>query len=378
MEFHLPALPGTPTVTLAKWFKQAGERVSMYETLLAVYSDRFDWDIPAPAEGVLSEICIAPEASVSEGQVLAVIDAPATSTQATVSPPSVSAQMAQPPAPPRITPLAAAIAAEHALDLGALAGSGFGGQVTKDDVLAAIEERRSVAPAATLIATTDAVAEASSHAQHLPIAQSLNGQFIPRASLFIAVDLSNLTKQQEAQQALWRRREGFALDVQPFILLAVVNTLRDMVEFSAQFKETGIQLRKSINLTLVPADAQQVREQVIRNAENYNLVGMARSVHRAPSQAAEADSVDHCAGTFAICDRSASGALLCTDIIPKGHTAVLTLGAIGRRTVVVDDKLAIRPVVHLGLTYDQRLIDDFRADRFMGAVKQRIETTVFR
>ena len=145
MEFRLPALPGTPTVTLATWFKQAGEHVSMNETLLAVYSDRIDWDIPAPAEGVLSEI-IAPETSVSEGQVVAVIDAQATNAQAAVSPALVPAQLAQPPAAPRITPLAAAIASEHSLDLVALVGSGVGGQVTKGDVLAAIEGRALQAP----------------------------------------------------------------------------------------------------------------------------------------------------------------------------------------------------------------------------------------
>ena len=378
MEFRLPPLPGTPTVTLGKWFKQAGERVSLNETVLAVYSDSFDWDVPAPAEGVLSEICVAPETSVSEGQLLAVFDAPATNAQAAVSPASASAQMAQPPAAPRITPLAAAIAAEHALDLGALVGSGVGGQVTKDDVLAALEERSSAAPAATPIATTDPVAKAPSQAQHLPVAQSLNGQLIPQASIFIAVDLSNLSKQQQAHQALWRQREGFALDFQPFIFLAVVNSLRDMVELNAQFDEPGIRLRKSINLTLVRADTQQVRIRVIRNAERYNLTGMARTIHKALSQASEADMAGCGAGTFAICDRSAGGALLCTDIVPRGHTAVLTLGAIGRRSVVVDDRLAIRPVVHLGLTYDQRLIDDFSADRFLGALKQRIETAIFR
>ena len=378
MEFRLPALPDTPTVTLAKWFKQAGERVSTNETLLAVYSDRIDWDIPAPVGGVLSEICIAPETSVSEGQVLAVIDAPATKAQATVSPPSIPAQLAQPPAAPRITPLAAAIAAEHSLDLGALVGSGLGGQVVKADILAAIKEQRSIAPGETPIFTMDAVAEVSSDVRSLPIAQSLNRQLIPQASVFIAVDLSSLTKQHDAQQALWRQREGFALDFLPFILLAVVDTLRDMVELNAQFNEPGIRLRKSINLTLVPADAQQVRVQVIRNAESYNLVGMARSIHKALSQAAEADTVDCNAGTFAICDRRAGGALLCTGIVPNGHAALLTLGVVGRSSVVVDDNLAIRPVVHLGLTFDQRLIDNFSADRFMGAVKQRIETAFFR
>jgi pyruvate dehydrogenase E2 component (dihydrolipoyllysine-residue acetyltransferase) len=378
MEFLLPALPGTPTVTLAKWFKQAGERVSMNETLLAAYSDSIDWDIPAQSEGVLREIRIAPETSVSDGQVLGIIDAPATNAQATVSPPAVSAQLAQPPAAPRITPLAAAIAAEHSLDFGALVGSGVGGQVTKHDVLAAIEERRPVAPAATPISTMDPVAEVSSDVQHLSTTQSLNGQFSPQASIFIAVDVSNVSKQQEAQQALWQRREGFALDFLPFILLAVVNTLRDMVELNAQFNEPGIRLRKSINLTLVPADAQRVRARVIPNAESYNLVGMARRVHKALSQTSDVDNADGCAGTFAICDRSASGALLCSDIIPRGHTALLTLGTIRRRSVVVDDELAIRPVVYLGLTFDQRLIDDLTADRFVGAVKQRIETAVFR
>ena len=317
-EFVLPSLQHSLQVIIGRWLKKAGDQISAHEKLLEVHNAQFDWDIPAPADGTLSEIRAEAGAQVAVGDTLAVIEVqsaeskvqspkskdqsaeskdqsaeskvqiptPAVSTAgASTQPPNnpttklPNHPTAQPPNP-RISPLAARIAAAHQLDVSALHGSGVGRRVTKNDVLALLaDDKRRV----------------TSNTQ-LPIANYQS----PQTTLFIEIDVTNVLAQCEAQQAAWQKREGFALTPLPFIVQAVVAALQVAPTLNATISEDELVFKQHVHLGVAGV--------VSAHAEAYNLIGLARRLqHRAP------DATD--AATFTLDVREQ--AMLATGFIPE-------------------------------------------------------------
>ncbi len=365
MEFRLPTLPHTQTVTLARWRKQAGEPIVAHETLLEVYSADFDWDIPAPCDGTLQVIHAQAGAQVTTGDVLAVIAADTAKSTVDRADNAELAAHSEPPAainhqpaamahPARVagrpTPVAARILAAHNLDAAQAQGTGIGGRVTKADVLTLLNAEQRQAQSA----------------EHYPISTV---QY-PRSSLFIEIDMTRVLEHCDEHQAMWQRREGFALTPLPFIVLATVSALKALPIIRSIPAPDGVWLRS--------ACAVVVAGHLITHADNYNLLGLARrlqcpaSTSDMPHQAfvVQARGLWH--------DDESTTPLLYTTWLASAAAASLTVGACRKRVVVVNDALAIRSRMYVGLTFDARIIDEALAETFLSHLKESLERSAQR
>ena len=365
---HAAALRQEPAVTVGRWLKQPGEPIAAEEKLLEAYSNQFDWDIPSPMAGTLQEIRAAQGTLAHAGEVLAFI---AGASAEAAEPVGAASQSAQ-----RASPVALRIAAEHGVGMAQVRGTGAGGRVTKEDVLAFVLALS--APAATpALQAEDTLLELSASQRAMAGAFARQRQAVPHASAFATVDMTNITRRRDALQADWRRREGFALEFMPFIVLAAAAALRAVPVVNALFGPDGIALRRSLHIAPVSSSLQDDDTPVIYHAEAYSLVGMARRLREFTGRAQKPAAAQAAAATFSIVDHGALGGLLATGIVRPGQSAVLSVGAVQPRPVAVDDGLEIHPIAYFGLTYDQRMIDAGTAGRFLDGLKQLLETASF-
>jgi pyruvate dehydrogenase E2 component (dihydrolipoamide acetyltransferase) len=443
--------------TIVRWVKRVGDRVDRDEPLFEISTDKVDAEIPSPAAGVLTEIRAKEGETVPVNQVVAVIEesaaasqgvpstpaaqVPATAPQAgpasagpsptagygTAGPPARPALQptppstdrvapptpAAPPAPPalaaqappsdeelrrqRSSPLVRKIASEHGVDISRLQGTGLGGRVTKQDILAVVEGKSAGQPAATAaagavaggdaaprVATTAAVggkAEAGDEivpmslmrrriAEHMIASRRTSAHV---HSVF-EIDFSRVARLREAKKADYERA-GAKLTYLPFIVKAVVDGLRAVPVVNSSIVGDDVVYHRDINIGIAVALDWGLIVPVVKHADERNLLGLSRAMHdlanRARAKQLKPDEVQ--GGTFTITNPGVFGALFGMPIISQPQVAILGVGAVEKRPVVVDDAIAIRPMAYLSLGYDHRLIDGAVADQFMSIVKKQIE-----
>jgi pyruvate dehydrogenase E2 component (dihydrolipoamide acetyltransferase) len=291
----------------------------------------------------------------------------------------------------RSSPLVRRIAREHGVDISRIEGSGIGGRVTKSDILDHIEGRAPAAPAAQPPAPRPAAAAAPESpafkpgesvevvpmsvmrrriAEHMVLSKRTSAHV---HSVF-EMDFSRVARIREAKKAEYERL-GVKLTYLPFIIKAVCDGLRAMGVVNASIDGENIVYRKDINIGIAVALDWGLIVPVIRNADERNILGLSRAVvdlsTRARAKQLKPEEVQ--GGTFTITNPGVFGALFGMPVINQPQVAILGIGAIEKRPVVIDDAIAIRPMAYLSLGYDHRLIDGAVADQFMSVVKQRIE-----
>ena len=373
--------------TIVRWVKKVGDHVDRDEPLFEISTDKVDAEIPSPAAGVLTEIRAREGETVPVNHVVATIDpAPATPTQP--APPAVPVT---PPAEEEGTaedrrqkssPVVRKIAAEHGVDISRIEGSGAGGRVTKQDILEFIEHAPAAAPPAA-------------HAPGTPVPHAAGDEIVPmtvmrrriaehmiasrRASAHVhsvfEVDFSNVAKLREAKKAEYEAA-GAKLTYLPFVVQAVVAGLRAFPVLNASIDGDSIVYHKDINIGIAVALDWGLIVPVMKQADEKSLLGLARAMQdlagRARSKQLKPDEVQ--GGTFTITNPGVYGALFGMPVISQPQVAILDVGVIEKRAVVVDDAIAIRPMAYLSLGFDHRLIDGSVADQFLSVVKKQIET----
>ena len=418
--------------TIVRWIKKVGDRVERDEPLFEISTDKVDAEIPSPVAGVIAEIRAKEGETVPVNSVVAVIgvaavtsnegSAPrvapagqaAAASPATPQPPVVSAA----PAPraesvdevirQRSSPLVRKIAQEHNVDISKIAGTGIAGRVSKDDILGYLQKngapstppgaggadagRVSSAPAEGVgRVLSDA---ASSKPQPKGAQQNLAGTTAPmsvmrrkiaehmllsrRTSAHVhsvfEIDFARVAKIREAKKAEYERAGG-KLTYLSFILKAVVDALRAVPVVNASIDGDSVVYHKHINVGIAVALDWGLIVPVVRNADEKNLLGLSRAVSdlaaRARSKQLKPDEVG--GGTFTITNPGVFGALFGMPIINQPQVAILGVGNIEKRPVVIDDAIAIRPRAYLSLGYDHRIIDGAVADEFMSHIKSAIE-----
>jgi pyruvate dehydrogenase E2 component (dihydrolipoamide acetyltransferase) len=291
----------------------------------------------------------------------------------------------------RSSPLVRRIAREHGVDISRIEGSGIGGRVTKSDILDYIEGRAPAAPAAQPPAPRPAAAVAPESpafkpgesvevvpmsvmrrriAEHMVLSKRTSAHV---HSVF-EMDFSRVARIREAKKAEYERL-GVKLTYLPFIIKAACDALRAIPVVNASIDGENIIYRKDINIGIAVALDWGLIVPVIRNADERNILGLSRAVvdlsTRARAKQLKPEEVQ--GGTFTITNPGVFGALFGMPVINQPQVAILGIGAIEKRPVVIDDAIAIRPMAYLSLGYDHRLIDGAVADQFMSVVKQRIE-----
>ena len=413
-EIHMPQL-GESVVegTISRWLKQPGERVEKYEALLEVTTDKVDTEVPAPEAGIISAILVAEGATVRVGTPIARLDSdgadatPRAATEAAriqAADPSEQAVASQQTG--FISPVVARIAAEHGVELRGVSGSGTGGRVTKKDVLRLIEGSgvrgqgsearsqesgvRSQKPGARSQESgvqQSSVQAVPDDAELIPlspmrrmIAERMadSVRTAPHVTTVIEVDLGAVALHRAAHRAEFAR-QGVNLTFTAYFAQATTLGLRAVPMVNAMFTPEGIVQHQRIHLGIAVSLAEGLIVPVVRDADEKSLLGLARAVNdiaaRARTRRLRPDEAQ--GGTFTLTNHGVSGSLFATPIINQPQAAILGVGAIQKRAVVVThggvDAIAIRPMCYLSLAFDHRLIDGATADGFLVAVKNALE-----
>ncbi len=418
--------------TVTRWLKKPGEAVEEFEPLVEINTDKVDTEVPSPASGMLLKVYVGEGETVDAGTLLAVIgepgeDVPAGTGEVAVaakapSPVAESAASADTTQPSRvragkrdglgfISPVVARIAAEHEVDLNRVAGTGRDGRITKKDVLAFVEQR-AAAPAAApweepasgeLFRPSEEVfgtpaepapkpppAAAPGSVEPLgPIRKAVAEHMVrskhtsPHVTTVMEADLSRVVAHRDAHKDGFQR-DGVNLTFSAYFAAAAVEALKEMPVVNSSWSETGIVLHPQVNLGMaVSLGEQGLIVPVVRDAAQKSLRGLAQAINdlaqRARSRQLKPDEVQ--GGTFTITNHGVSGSLFATPIINQPQCAILGVGAIQKRVMVVEspagdggmsDGIAIRPMVYLTLTFDHRILDGAVADDYLGRVVERL------
>jgi 2-oxoglutarate dehydrogenase E2 component (dihydrolipoamide succinyltransferase) len=445
--------------TVTRWLKQVGDRVEVDEPLLEISTDKVDTEVPSPVAGTVLEIRAQEDETIEVGGVLAVIGAanatfgsapapqtkpePAQQVQPDPEPKPEPVQQKQPepakPAPeparapaaapaaaalpsensdgsgPYVTPLVRKLAAEHDIDLASLTGSGVGGRIRKQDVLAAAatqQKAKAVAPVATPAAPAaptapTAVAAVTTAAPKAPAGPSpelaaLRGTVQKasrirqitatktRESLQVSaqltqvheVDVTKVARLRQRAKAAFKEREGVNLTFLPFFAKATVEALKQHPNVNASYNEDTkeITYHGAVHLGVAVDTDKGLLSVVVHDAGDLSLAGLAHRIAdlagRARAGQIKPDELS--GGTFTITNIGSNGALFDTPIIVQPQSGMLGTGAVIKRPVVIadadgNDAIAVRSMAFLPLTYDHRLVDGADAGRFVTTIKQRLE-----
>ena len=423
--------------TITKWLKQPGEKVQRDEPLFEISTDKVDAEIPAPASGTLQEIKVQAGNTVQVNTVVGVIAgdgdgagsappakaqaaATAAPTQAAQPPsgeePKAAAAAAKTPEPEpevdagervRSSPLVRKIAKENNVDLAKVPGTGLGGRITKEDIEGFIAKHAggaaAPAPAAAPAASAPSYEAPSVPAVTTPlqpVGGVTPGEVVPMSTMrkkiaehmimskrtsahvhgVFEVDVTRIVKLREKMKNKFEQATGSKLTFTPFFARAAVHGLRKFPIVNASVEGENIRYHSSINLGIAVALDWGLIVPVVKNAEERSFVGLQRAIsdlgERARTKKLKPEEVQ--GGTFTITNPGIFGAKFGMPIINQPQVAIMGVGGIVKKPVVVTDKdgndsIAIRSMMHLSIGYDHRIIDGAVADQFMMEVKKFLE-----
>ncbi|MBS0157986.1 MAG: 2-oxo acid dehydrogenase subunit E2 [Nitrospira sp.] len=358
--------------TVIKWLIPPGGMVEKDQPLLEVETEKVALDIPAPATGVLREVLVQEGATVPVGTVLARLEhEPVETVMSRVGGIGVRARSSAAEGAPHYSPAVKQVAREHDIQLSEVTGSGEGGRITKKDVLDAVAKRGTSTPTPSASPTLPDTEEELVPFTHMrkTIAERMvsSRRTSAHVATFFEADFSGIEQ----------FRAGRSLTYLPFVISAVSNALRALPMVNASWRDQGIVINKALHIGIAVAIEDGLLVPVIRHADRKGLTQIAKEVadlaQRARSKRlAPEDVLD---GTFTITNHGGFGSLFSTPIINQPQSAILGVGAVQKRAIVINDAIAIRPMCYLSLSFDHRIIDGAIADRFMSLVKQHLETS---
>jgi len=355
--------------TVVKWLIPLGGAIEKDQSLLEVETEKVDLEVPSPASGVLNEILVKEGETVAVGTLLARIDsAPPAEVISRVGGVVVRPVDSDAAGEEHHSPAVRQLAKEHGVDLAHLKGTGAGGRVSKKDVLEFVARTSAPGP------TTAASGEPSMGEEILPLTQMRktiadrmvkSRQTSAHVSTFFEADFSSIAS----------FRTGRDLTYLPFVVRAVTRALRDVPLVNATWGDQGIVIKKDIHVGIATALEEGLLVPVVRHADRKGLTQLAKEIadlaERARSKKLSPDEVQ--GGTFTITNHGGFGSLFSTPIIHQPQIAILGVGAVQKRAVVINEAIAIRPMAYLSLSFDHRVIDGATADQFMAKVKHYLE-----
>jgi 2-oxoglutarate dehydrogenase E2 component (dihydrolipoamide succinyltransferase) len=418
--------------TISKWRKKPGDTVQKDEVILEISTDKVDSEIPAPAAGVIAELLFQEGDVVPVKTKIAVIDTAGGAAQvsqtsgngalkqevAAPAPKLAAVVEATPraaaPAPLQeateesgryYSPLVKGLAEKHGVslsELASIAGSGQGGRVTKEDFLKYVETRTGSAAPAPVMAAAPAPAAPAARSTPTPQPQTAgewgadgtktvvmdamrqaiadhmvrSKQTSPHVYSIQEVDVTNIANWRAKHKSAFEKSEGFGLSFTPFFLEAAVKALEAFPWVNASVDGKKVILKKHVNLGCAVALGNSgLIVPVIKKAEEKNLVGIARSLNDVALRARNKKLVpdDVAGGTFTVTNPGVFGTIIGTPIINQPQVAILCLGAIKKRPVVIDDMIAIRQICYLTLSYDHRIVDGSLGGQFLAFIRDYLE-----
>src|SRR5579884_256850 len=451
--------------TVGSWLKKEGDWVEKDESLAEIITDKINAELPSPVAGRLTKILVQADETVPVGADIALIEenveatatptpatsAPAASAPAPASTPvGAASQQSAPSAPARpqgttamgngrgaasssvrsapeqqgeeerqrISPLARRLAREHGIDLNDIAGTGLGGRVRRDDIMAYLANRQaaqvaqpaqpvqvpaaaatapapvttaqpaptatpSVVPRATefvTIAQTPDEEVVEPSRMRLAIAEHMvrSKRTSPHATTVVEVDMTNIAKWLEKHKQEFKQREGYSISYVPFVMKAVCEGIRKFPLINSTWTpDNKIIIKKRINLGIAVATDVGLVVPTIYDADQYTLAGLAKQVN-AVAQRARANKLtvqDMQNSTFVVNNPGTFGTIISVPIINQPHAGILSMDAVVKRPVVIeDDAIAVRSMMYLCLSFDHRILDGAQAGGFLQAVRNKLQS----
>ncbi len=404
--------------TILKWHKQPGDPIGADETVLEIATDKVDSEVPSTTEGVLEEVLFQVNDVVPVGAVIAkirtngteAVSAPTnhiTKIEQPVVTPQPQPRAAQPVSGNRFySPLVLNIASSEGISMSELEnipGTGNEGRVTKKDILSFVEQRKSgAAPQAAVQQTVQPAASVTQPAisQNAPSVYSGNNEIIemdrmrkliakhmvdskrisPHVTSFTEADVTNLVQWRDRIKKDFEKREGDKITFTPLFIEAIVRCIKKYPWLNSSVEGDQIIVKKDINIGMATALPNgNLIVPVIKNADQLNLVGLSKQVNTLANSArtGKLRPDDTSGGTFTFTNVGTFGSLMGTPIINQPQVAILAVGAIKKRPVVIEtaqgDSIAIRHMMYLSMSYDHRIIDGSLGATFLNAVAKELE-----
>jgi 2-oxoisovalerate dehydrogenase E2 component (dihydrolipoyl transacylase) len=395
--------------TVDKWLKHEGDMVKRDEPLVEVVTDKVNAEIPSPFEGKLVKITVSEGETVRVGAVIAQIETGAAVAAAATSaakaprekdtgvaasevPSEPAGGRAPQPVPQsadggehaRLSPAVRKLAAEHGIDPTGLKGSGMGGRVTRDDVLAAVDTAAppprpaapAQAPAPTMVdGKREELVKLSvmrkSIAEHMVRSLATS----PHAWTLQEADVTNLVRYREAEKDSFKARHGTTLTYLPFVAQILGDALKEFPWLNSSWSDGGVILKRYINLGIAVSIPDGLIVPVVKDADMLGFTDLVRAINdvveRARNKQLKTDDVQ--GGTFTLNNTGATGSIASQPIINQPQAAILTTESIVKRPIVIDDAIAIRHIMNICLSFDHRIVDGMMAGQFLGRIKQRLE-----
>ena len=408
--------------TVTRWLKNIGDAVAVDEALLEVSTDKVDTEIPSPVAGILLAIDVAVDTTVAVGARLGLIGvqggapapvatpapaapAPVVAAPVVAAPIPVATPVAPTPVAPApvsqptdayVTPIVRKLANDLGVNLASVKGTGIGGRIRKEDIEA-------LAPKNAAVASTSAAAPAAAapvRASAPVVASALRGTTVTMSRLrkviaarmveslqvsaqlttVIEVDVTKIARLRDKSKATFEAREGVKLSFMPFFAVAVCEALKQHPVLNSSVEGDQIIYHGAEHLAIAVDTERGLLVPVIHNAGDLNMGGVARKIAdlaaRTRDNKVTPDELG--GGTFTLTNTGSRGALFDTPIINQPQVAILGLGAIVKRPMVVKgedggETIAIRSMVYLALSYDHRVVDGADAARFLVTLKERLE-----
>jgi pyruvate/2-oxoglutarate dehydrogenase complex dihydrolipoamide acyltransferase (E2) component len=424
--------------TIGSWLKQEGEMVEKDEALAEVITDKITAELPSPFAGRLAKILVKADETVAVGTDIALIEesadvSAAPPAQATPAPSAAAAARSVAAAAPamepvsahagdgarapsagaetgqRISPLARRLADEHGIDLNTIAGTGIGGRIRKEDILAYVASRSAqpqpvTVPAPPPAAPTPSMATPAAPpptAPQVPPAPTVAGEdeelvtpsrmrlaiaehmvrtkrTAPHATTFMEVDMTNIARWLEKNKEEFRRKNGYGISYVAFVMKATCEGLRQFPMANATWTaDNKIILKRRINLGMAVATETGLVVPTIHDADQYTLAGLAKQVSII-AQKARSNKLtvqDMQDSTFSVNNTGTFGTMFSTPLINQPHAGILSMEAVVKRPMVMeDDSIAIRHMMFLSFTFDHRILDGAGANGFLRAVRLKLES----
>jgi pyruvate/2-oxoglutarate dehydrogenase complex dihydrolipoamide acyltransferase (E2) component len=424
--------------TIGAWLKHEGETVEKDEAIAEVITDKITAELPSPLAGRLTKILVQADETVGVGTDIALIEesadvAAAPPAPATPAPSAVAATSAAPTAAPtmgqvaaptgngarassaesevgqRISPLARRLAEEHGIDLNQVRGSGTGGRIRKEDILAYVASQSTQQPTAPVTTappvaapTAPAVSAPPSPtpapAAPAPTTAGADEELVtpsrirlataehmvrtkrtaPHATTFMEVDMTNIARWLERNKDEFRRKNGSGISYVPFVMKATCEGLRQFPMVNATWTpDNKILVKKHINLGMAVATDAGLLVPVIHDADQYTIAGLAKQVAAVASRARSNKLTlqDMQGSTFSVNNTGTFGTMFSTPLINQPHAGILSMEAVVKRPMVMpDDSIAIRHMMFLSFSLDHRILDGAEANSFLRAVRLKLES----
>ena len=437
--------------TVGSWLKQEGDWVEKDESLAEIITDKINAELPSPVAGRLAKILVQPDQTVAVGVDIALIEenadvaasqsveaapgpdaAPVESpvranvavmdkqsasdgngSKAAVQPSRVGEEERQ-----RISPLARRLAREHGIDLNDIAGTGTGGRVRKEDILAYIEQQQAAPAVPSYAAAAQAPATQPVYTPPAPVAQPgytpaapsapkaepaptvigpdeelvtpsrmrlaiaehmvRSKRTSPHATTVVEVDMTNIAKWLEKNKEDFKRREGYSISYVPFVMKAVCEGIRKVPTINSSWTEDNkIIIKKRINLGMAVATDAGLVVPTLYDADQYTIAGLAKQI-AAIAQRARSNKLtvqDMQNSTFVVNNPGTFGTIISVPIINQPHAGILSMDAVVKRPVVIeDDAIAVRYMMYLSLSFDHRILDGAGAGGFLQAVRTKLQS----